>query len=1090
MNRKMHDKSPQAEGNNMASNLTPEDLILSPDDLSAETVEQILEIYGFQDVNDVNRRLHKLADAPPYREAFAEIVSHLLSASADSPDPEAALNNFERFVSASFDRLWLYRLLHDAPFLLRILSICFGSSNYFSDILVRNPEYFYELIDAEVMRDPKDRETMYRELSQAVRPFDLAEQKLNAVRGYKRKESLRLGLRDLLGDADLETTTRELTNLAEVTLQICYEIGTAELTEKMGTPSGELPNGEKVPSTLAVIAMGKFGGYELNFSSDIDVMFVYSHDGVTNQGVENQEYFAKLSEFIINGMSQVTKAGYVFRVDVRLRPESRAGAIARSVDNYEAYYEGWGEIWERQALIKARPVAGDLKLGEQFIRTVQPFVYQRYLDEFFITEIKLDIRQTKARIESRIREQGDDLTTHVKLGIGGIRDVEFTIQCLQLIHGGPNPALRNYNSLETIELLHQHGVLDQTDRDALADAYRFLRTVEHRIQMKSDLQRYSLPSKESELIQLAKRIGYQDSGIGSALEAFQADYARHTSTVRQIFEKILAAPISDREIDVATLLTTNDLGIIRSLLEPIAFADVREAHRRLKLMADGPDGVRFSPQVRRLFVDLAPTLLRLLGEAPDPDMAVRYIETFASRVGARSSHYALFNEQPATLELLTKLCGTSRFLAELLTGQPESFDVLTAPAVMDHPKTSYEICIEVLQEIADGRADQVFETLRRYKNSEVLRIGMRNILGQANLWATTTELSDLAEGILQAMYAHISTEFQNEYGEPLEKKGNQQVPIHRDTNEKTDVDLPVAKFAVIGMGKFGGRELNFSADLDLMLVYSAEGETTQGTPNAEYFSKLGLEMVNRLKGNTGGGEIYELDLRLRPFGSGGAIALSLAGYQSYYEKDAEIWERQALIRARPVAGDIELGQQFVKQAHAFAYSQPLTAEGIAYIVHNRQRKEEQATRPPSTSRRRRGRRKQQIDVKSGYGGLIDIEFVAQTLQLIHGTTHPQVRAQNTVEAIHQLHEIGVLTVEQRDQLRFAYEFLRNVENSLRIVHDRPLDALPDTEAALEQLAKRLGYEDGVRRASDSFLRDYQWCTETTRTLFNQLLNGQ
>ena len=1068
----------------MTSNLTPRDLILSPEDLSIEAIDQVLGLYGFQDVHDANRRLHNLADIPPYREAFAEIVNHLLSASADSPDADAALNNFERFVSSTFNRLWLYRLLHDAPFLMRILSTCFGSSTYFSDILVRNPDYFYELIDAGVMSDPKDRETMYCELSQAVRPFDLAEQKLNAIRGYKRKESLRLGLRDLLGDADLETTTRELTNLAEVALQICYEIGKAELTPKMGTPLGELPNGEKVPSTLAVIAMGKFGGYELNFSSDIDVMFVYSHDGVTDQGVENREYFVKLCEFIINGMSKVTEAGYVFRVDVRLRPESRVGVIARSIDNYEAYYEGWGEIWERQALIKARPVAGDLKLGEQFIHTVQPFVYQRYLDEFFITEIKLDIRHTKARIENRLREQGDDLATHVKLGTGGIRDVEFTIQCLQLIHGGPIPALRNYNSLETIELLYQHEMLNQTDWEALGEAYRFLRTVEHRIQMKSDLQRYALPSKESELIKLAKRIGYQNSGTGSALEAFQTDYARHTGTVRHIFEKVLAAPISDREIDIATLLTTNDLGVIRNLLEPVGLTDVREAHRRLKLMADGPDGVRFSPQVRRLFVDLAPTLLRLLSESPDPDMALRYIETFASKVGARSSHYAMFNEQPSTLELLTKLCGTSRFLADLLTGQPESFDVLTAPAVIDKPKTSSEIYMEALQETTAGTADQVFEALRRYKNSEVLRIGMWNVLGEANLWATTTELSDLAEGILQAMYSHINTEFQIEYGKPIEMNGNQrQTP-------STDVDLPLARFAVIGMGKFGGRELNFSADLDLMLVYSAEGETTQGMSNADYFSRLGLELANRLKGNTGGGGIYELDLRLRPYGSGGAIALSLTGYQNYYEKDAETWERQALIRARLVAGDIELGQEFVKQAHAFAYSQSLTAEQIAYIVHNRQRKEAQATRPPSTSRRRRGRRRQQIDVKSGYGGLIDIEFLAQTLQLIHGTTHSQVRVQNTVEAIHQLHEIGVLTLDQRDQLRFAYEFLRNVENSLRIVHDRPLDALPDTEAALEHLAKRLGYEDGARRASDSFLRDYQWCTETTRTLFNQLLKVQ
>ena len=1068
----------------MTAKLTPKDLILSPDELSLEVVDQILGLYGFQDVRSVNQRLNNLADIPPYREAFAEIVSHLLSASADSPDPDAALNNFERFTNATFDRLWLYRLLHDAPFLLRILSTCFGSSIYFSDILVRNPEYFYDLMDAGMMSDPKDRETMYDELSQAVQPFELAEQKLNAIRGYKRKESLRLGLRDLLGDADLETTTRELTNLAAAALQVCYEIGTDELTPKMGKPWGELPNGEKVPSTLTVIAMGKFGGYELNFSSDIDVMFVYSHDGITDQGIANQEYFAKLCEFIINGMGQVTKAGYVFRVDVRLRPESRAGVIARSIDSYEAYYEGWGEIWERQALIKARPVAGDLQLGEQFIRTIQPFVYRRYLDESSITEIKLEVRQTKARIESQIREQGDDVMTHVKLGIGGIRDIEFTLQCLQLIHGGPTPALRNYNSLQTIDLLYRHSVLDQMDRDILADAYRFLRTVEHRIQMLADLQRYSLPSKEPELIKLAKRIGYQDSEAGSALEAFEIDYTLHTDAVRSIFSKVLTPPVSDGEVDIEAVLVATELKVIRDLLAPIGFADVREAHQRLKRMAEGPDGVRFSPHVRRLFVNLAPTLLRLLSKSPDPDTALHYIETFASKVGARSSHYALFNEQPPTLELLTRLCGTSRFLAELLTGQPESFDVLTAPAVMDHPKTAAEIYIEALQETAAGTPNQIFEALRRYKNSEVLRIGMRNILGQANLWTTTAELSDLAEGILQAMYDCINTEFQNEYGKPLEKEGNRGPAS--SAAEKTDTDLPVARFAVIGMGKFGGRELNFSADLDLMLVYSAEGETTQGTPNADYFSRLGLELVNRMKGNTGGGGIYELDLRLRPFGSSGSIALSLEGYQNYYEKDAETWERQALSRARPVAGDVELGQEFVKEAHAFAYSQPLTSEQTAYIVHNRQRKEAQATRPPSAGRRRRRGRKKQIDVKSGYGGLIDIEFVAQTLQLMHGTTHPQVRVQNTVEAIHRLHEVGALTRNQREQLLLAYEFLRNVENSLRIVHDRPLNALPDKAPELEQLAKRLGYEDGTQR----FLKDYHWCTETTRTLFNQLLNTQ
>ncbi|MBI1929040.1 hypothetical protein HYR99_32940, partial [Candidatus Poribacteria bacterium] len=783
--------------------------------------------------------------------------------------------------------------------------------------------------------------------------------------------------------------------------------------------------------------------------------------------------------------------------------------IARSIDSYEAYYEGWGEIWERQALIKARPVAGDLKLGRQFIQMLQPFVYQRYLDEFSIAEIKLDIRQTKARIERRISEKvalnpacGASVHTHVKLGIGGIRDIEFIIQCLQLIHGGPVPALRNRNSLETIDLLYRHGLLNSTDQHVLAEAYRFLRMVEHRIQMEADQQRYSLPSKAADVIKLARCMGYfpsrltplppspQACGEGeggeaaggegpgvravSAPEAFQADYTRHTRAVRSIFEKILSVPVSEGGVDIALLLTTTDGEVIRDLLNPIGFADARDAQRRLKFMAEGPDGVRFSPQVRRQFVALAPTLLHFLQESPDPDMALRYIESFSSKAGARSAYYAMFRENPSILELLTKLCGTSRFLADLLITHPESFDILTVSSVMNRPKALAEKQRETLWAISEVTDAQLFGVLRHYKNSEILRIGMRNILGQADLWTTTAELSDLAEATLQAMYACIKEKFQAKHGMPLDANGAE------------------ATFAVIGMGKLGGRELNFSADLDVMFVYAAEGKTTKGLPNADYFSKLGLELINRMKGNTGGGVIYELDLRLRPFGTGGAIALSLAGYQNYYDKHAETWERQALIRARPVAGDVELGEMFLECAYAFAYSQPLTADQVAQILHNRQRKEAQATR--TTTRRRRGRvslpaNRKTRDVKSGYGGLVDIEFAVQTLQLIYGTDHPQVRVQNTVEAITRLQGVGGLTGDQRTQLVSAYEFLRGVENSLRIVHDRPLHALPDKAAELEKLAKRLGYVDGDERAAEQFLRDYQECTGRTRALFNQLLNS-
>lgn len=1047
----------------MNNNLHPKELILSSES-SDDKAYRVLKEYGFEDCTRSYRNLQNLAGASPLREAFAEITELILKTFADSADPDAALNNFDRFAGEIPNRAWLYHLLHDAPFLLRILAVCFGFSTYLSDILVRNPEHFNELIDAGVMNAPKNREIMYAELSQSVNLFRSIEQKLSTIRQYKRKESLRIGVRDLLEDADLETTTLELTHLAEATLQTCYEIGVTELTPKLGSPLAE---DKKTISNFAIIGMGKFGGFELNFSSDIDVMFVYSDEGQTDKDVENSEYFGKLCEFIIKAMSEVTASGYVFRVDVRLRPESSVGTIVRSIEGYEAYYEGWGEIWERQALIKARPVAGDIELGKQFIQTIQPFVYQRYLDGLSISEIKTDIRHTKTRIERRVIADNENPQTHVKLGIGGIRDIEFIIQYLQLVHGGPIATLRNRNSLETLDLLCEHGLLRREDSKTLSEAYRFLRTVEHRIQIEADQQRYSLPSKQEDLIRLARSSGYRDSDNESALDAFHRDYKKHTHAVRKVFDKIFATSEADEDIDISLLLSTKDLGMIKRILEPFGFENPREAQWRIKLMAEGPEGSRFSPGVRTKLIEIAPTLLNCLRHTPDPDMALSYIEAFTGRVGARASYYTMFQQNPSILDMLARLCGTSLFLSELLIAHPESFDVLTAPAVMEQPRTLAEKLDGALQIIANAPEVHVFNVLRQFKNGEVLRIGLRSILKRANLWTTTAELSDLAEATLKAIYPHISGQFKQQYGIPMTSDGVE------------------ATFSIIGMGKLGGRELNFSSDLDVMMVYSGHGESTKGLSNAEYFAKLGLELINRFK-DTGSGTIYELDLRLRPYGTGGALALPLDGYERYFKEHAETWERQALIRARPVVGDESLGRRFLEVAHAFTYRQPLTQDEVAEIIHTRQRKETQATRLVTTKRRRH--RKKTKDVKSGYGGLVDIEFAVQTLQLIYGTQHPIVRAQNTLDAIAQLNEIGVITTSDKEHLVRDYEFLRRVENSLRIVHDRPLNALPDQTAELDKLAKRVGYLDQEQSATEQFLKDYQEFTEDTRKLFNQLLN--
>ena len=1040
-----------------------------------EEIHQILaaaaESAGGIDNDAILRSLQELAtDDADTQSCFSEIVIPVLQASFNSPNSETALNRFSRFAQVAFNRRRLYQLLRDAPFLMRSVIFGFGASTYLSETLIRNPEYFYDIIDANVMGTVKTSEMMYEELALSLSHFNSVEQKLRILRRYKRRETLRIGLRDLLKTVDVKTTTLELSNLAEAALQHCYEIGRDQIMQpKFGTPLNEEGT---APCRFAIIGMGKLGGYELNFSSDIDLIFVYSDDAHTDTGTDNSEYFSRLCEFIIKAMSEITPEGYVFRVDIRLRPESSAGVIIRSMESYESYYEGWGDLWERQALIKARCVAGDMAFGDEFIRMIQPFVYQRYLDGVTLGEIKADIRRTKARIEERLVGEGATLEKHVKLGPGAIRDIEFTVQCLQMIHGAQRKSLCSHNTLEALSALKTHKLLTPEDADALTAAYRFLRTVENAIQIEGDQQRYSIPEKETEERELARRVGYQDTAETDALEAFRGAYRAHTEQVRAIFQKITTTSIESEDgIDIAVLLSEEDPQQLAHFLSTFRFENVRDAQRLLRQLANGGDGIQFSPSVRRTFFKLAPTLLSVLRDSPNPDMALRYLSAFTDKVGARSSYYTMFAEKPSTLEVLTRVCGTSLYLADMLIASPELFDLLTVPTLIERSKTLAEKQTEALQIVAEAPEGRMLSMLRRYKNDEIWRIALRNILGNATLPTTTEELSDLAEAVLQAIYPEIEAEMREAHGIPLDSDGN-----------------PVT-FAIIAMGKFGGRELNFSSDLDVMYVYSADGETTEGMSNVEFFAAVGLALVNRFAGNQGMG-IYEIDLRLRPYGTGGAIALPLTGYQNYYNNTAEVWERQALTRARIVAGDTEvLGNRFLEIAHAFCYAKPLTVEEIAEIVHTRKRQEAQATRRTSTRRRGRGKTQTPIaNVKSGYGGLVDIEFVVQILQLVHGGEASSVRVRNTLLAVEKLHDIGVLTEAQRDGLSEAYLFLRRVENALRIVHDRALDALPKNRAELAQLARRLGYTEteGIPIA-DAFLQDYGKWTEMTRSLFNEIL---
>ena len=1053
------------------------------DNLSDLINTKTLAQYNFTDLAKATHNLQSLAGDNTYtREIFAEIAELVLQAMSESSDLNAALNNFERYANTVFDRNLFYTILRDAPALVPLLTISFGSSQYLSDTLMRHPEYFEWMMEPGVMSQTKDRDTMYQELSRMVCLTKSVDKKLSAMRRYKRRETLRIGIRDLLGAANLETTTLELSNLAEASLQIAYELAKADITEKYGIPQFVLD--EEVPETLrpenvgtatfAVIGMGKLGGSELNFSSDVDVMFVYSHEGKTTKGVENRHYFNKMSEFVIRAMSEITEEGYVFRMDARLRPESSAGCIARSLDSYEAYYEGWGETFDRQALIKARHVAGDEKLGRMFIEMVQPFVYQRYLDEDSISLIREEIARTKKRIERRIGEKN---ATHVKLGFGGIREIEFIVQMMQLVRGGQDKQLRERNTLKAIDKLHAKEHFNETERNQLSEAYRFLRTVEHRIQIEFDRQLHVLPDKPDELDKLARRTGY------STTSDFMRDYTTHTNRVRQIFEKIFQSDCVTGEFDLELLLESNDKSEIERILKPYGFRDCSAALRRLKLLATGSANIRYSPKTRLLFRKLAPSLLKFIGKSPDQDMALSNFESFIQIAGARESYYSMFLETSSTVELFTKLCGSSKFLSEILIRQPELLDVLTRFEPTAEPTFQANIRTGLKKSLSQSQSTP-FETLKKFKNAETLKIGIRDILREVDLINVTEELSNLAEVVLQESYELVKLELSPAGGEASFQEW--EYPKSEDGDD--------VSFAIIGMGKLGGRELNYNSDLDVMYVYSVDGTTANGKSNYDYFTKLGQELATRLK-NAGGGTIYEIDLRLRPFGKAGSISLSLQGCQDYYARHAETWERQALIKARPVAGDRNLGEQFMKIAHDFTYGQSLNSDQIADIAHARMRKEDKSRKE---STRMRGRRRQTnlpMDVKAGYGGIVDIEFIVQTLQLIHGAKYPTVRERNTLLALDKLRDVNAVTEEQHRQLSQSYGFLRMVENRLRIVHDRSLNALPTDKYELEKLAKRLGYADNGIKAAEKFLpdrgeaffQDYRDNTTRNRQLFNEIL---
>jgi glutamate-ammonia-ligase adenylyltransferase len=893
---------------------------------------------------------------------------------------------------------------------------------------------------------------------------------LRILRCFKRAEILRIASRDLNGLAPLEDVTSELSSLASASLQIAHDVCSRCLIREYGIPLMQTENGRR-RTDMTVIGMGKLGGNELNFSSDIDIIYFYESDLGETSGISDgaggikgvislHAFFNKLGELISKALSLVTEDGFVFRVDVGLRPEGKSGDMAVSLRSAEVYYESWGQSWERTAMLKARPVAGSLELGEQLLKMLQPFVYRKYLDYNLIE----DMKHMKQKIDASLARTMEG-ETNLKLGRGGIREIEFFIQALQLVYAGKNPRLRERNSLKALDTLLAARLINEEDHLRLSDAYRFLRTTEHRIQVVQERQTHNLPTKDDEILALSRRCGFLRT---NGLERFKETLEGHRRNVSTVYGNLFNCRDEKLEQDanpevLVFLDHKADADLVKDMLAERHFENVDRAYDNLLSLRNGPVKGNLTERSRRLLEKISPLLLQEIFESPDPDMALTNLERFLAMIGTRSSYYALLAENRETLKLLVSLFGMSEFLSKILIGHPELLDSLVARSDTSavKPREVMDSDLATLLGQSDYFEEQL-DVLRRYRNEEFLRIGLNDIHGRLGQSEITSQLSLLGEACLDAAF-RLAVQELKRFGTP------------RYQSEGID---KLASLAVIGMGKLGGGDLNYHSDLDIIFVYDHQGCTNgdKQISNHEYFAKLAQKVISVLTMQTREGYVYKIDTRLRPSGNAGPLVTSLDSFLDYHRKEAQIWERQALTKARVVLGDELLASQLHDVIRQTVYGASIDDDGRREIHRLRMRMENELARETAGS----------YNIKTGRGGMVDVEFAVQFLQLRHGCRYPELRSTSTIIALKEISTLILVNKGDAEILLTGYKFLRKLENRLRIIHDYSVNDLSGPKSYIDKLARRLGYNPKLKNPGAALLSDYEETTGRIRDCYDRI----
>jgi glutamate-ammonia-ligase adenylyltransferase len=894
------------------------------------------------------------------------------------------VKRFRYLVPVSSDDPWEKELIEsqwDPDSALRVLSLLRSGCPDLKESFARCPDHGVQLLRflsfspvslSKVLKRPELLEWLTS--SDVVEPRDPgrgnraqdpgSDPQCLGLRVWKSQEMLRIAFREFAGLADIVESTRDITMVAERCVTQVYQTCYDRLTSRSGLPK----------TGFAVLAMGKFGGYELNYSSDIDLIFFYGQDGWVNPRFSYHELFTRLAEQMIETFS--VKQDPLFRIDLRLRPEGSTGPLVRSFPSMENYYAGYGETWERMALIKARGIAGDDELVYEFNHRLQPFVFPRAVSSDLVEEVA----ELKLRIEREIVGQ-EDLHRNVKLGFGGIREIEFITQTLQLLHGSRHAFLQERNTLKALRALAELELLPAKAVAVLRNAYVFLRGIEHRLQMVNEQQTHTLPASPESRQPIAASLGFPD------LASFDRQLAEHTSQVRSVFENLLAAQSTPKLVD-----------------RPLDhFRDTENAEKTLARLREGPSTVHIAPRTRRLYAKLEPELLNRLRRCADPDSALNRFVRFVDAYGIRGLLFETLLANPRLLELLVRLFDASAVFTDTVVRRPQLIEEITRERNLNIRLQKADFLNGLRNQVEDL---QFADWLRYFRRSEVIRILLRDILGFATQEELQMEMTDLAEACLEFAIQQPET----------------------------------SDLTVIALGKFGGRELMYGADLDLVFIGRDPARAEQ--------------LISVMSRKTVEGRVFPIDVRLRPEGESGPLVVSAATYREYFERRAQLWEIQALTKARVVTGpEQELVSRSLNDLWKNHPPDPELKHGI-YRMYQRVVQERSKAAP-------------ELNFKTGSGGLMAIEFIIQYLQMREGEREP-----GTLAALATLDSI--LPGKDRESLSEAYRFFRRIESALRRVDNTSVSVLPLAEHDQQVLARRVGFSS----------REELW--ESYRTLRNKV----